>query len=99
MKRRKFMKLMSMGVAAIIAASTFGVAQAQQNHFGPDPKTCVSNVSALDTNGDSYVDNTEMAEYGRIENNVDTNGDGRISAQETTVACRDGALQALKPQG
>ena len=93
------MKLTSLGVAALISVGTFGTAFAQSKTFGADPQNCVSNVSALDTNGDSYVDNGEMATYSRIETNVDTDGDGRISRNEVTVACRDGALDALQPKG
>ena len=93
------MKFINLGVAALMTAGTFGTAFAQQTTFSPDPRNCVSNVSALDTNGDNYVDNTEMAEYGRIETNVDTDRDGRISSNEVTVACRDGALEALQPKG
>jgi hypothetical protein len=92
------MKIMSLGAAAILAATTFGAAQAAQNTFAANPENCVANVAALDLNGDSYVDSQEMAQYGRIESNVDTDGDGRISNQETTVACRDGALAALEPK-
>jgi hypothetical protein len=88
------MRIMSLGAAAIIAATTFGAAQAQK----VNPENCVANVAALDVNGDGYVDSQEMAQYGRIETNVDTDGDGRISNQETTVACRDGAMAALKPK-
>jgi hypothetical protein len=92
-------KLVSLGVAALIGAGMFSGAFAQSNTFGADPQTCVSNIGALDTNGDGFVDNREMAAYGRIESNVDTNGDGRISSNEVVVACRDGALEALKPNG
>ena len=93
------MKIVNLGVAALISVGTFGTAFAQSKTLGPDPQNCVSRVSALDTNGDSYVDNREMAEYGRIETNVDTNGDGRISSNEVTVACRNGAMDALQPEG
>ena len=93
------MKLLNLGVAALLSAGTFGAALAQQNSFSPDPRNCVSNVSALDVNGDSYVDNREMAEYGRVQTNVDIDGDGRISPNEMVVACRDGALEALEPKG
>ena len=86
-------------MAALISVGTFSTAFAQSNTFAPDPRNCVSNVSALDTNGDCYVDNREMAEYGRIETNVDTDRDGRISRTEVTVACRDDALEALQPKG
>ena len=93
------MRFTSLGVAALLSVGTFSTAFAQSKTFSADPQNCVSNVSALDTNGDSYVDNREMAEYGRIETNVDTNRDGRISSNEVTVACRDGALDALQPKG
>lgn len=63
-----------------------------------NPDNCVADIGALDANGDGYVDNTEYASYGRVEMNVDTDGDGRISADERIVACREGALQALKPE-
>ena len=93
------MRFTSLGVAALLSVGTFSTAFAQSNTFAPDPRNCVSNVSALDINDDSYVDNREMAEYGRIETNVDTNRDDRISRNEVTVACRDGALEALQPKG
>jgi len=92
-------KFTSLGVAALLGVGTFSTAFAQSNTFSADPQNCVSNVSALDTNRDSYVDNSEMAEYGRIETNVDTDRDGRISPKEVTVACRDGALETLQPKG
>jgi hypothetical protein len=98
-KRRILVKLVSLGVAALVGVGSFGTAFAQSKTFAPDPQTCVSNVSALDVNADTFVDNREMAQYGRIETNVDTDGDGRISSNEVTVACRDGALDALEPEG
>ena len=56
------MKFTSLGVAALLGVGTFSTAFAQSNTFSADPQNCVSNVSALDTNRDSYVDNSEMAE-------------------------------------
>ena len=84
--------------AALAAALVFSpIAQAKDMYTDPDK--CVAEVGALDVNGDGYVDNDEYAAYGRVETNVDTDGDGRISGDEKVVACKDGAMQALKPKG
>ncbi len=39
-----------------------------------------------------------MAKYGKIDTKVDTNGDGRLSKKEMTVACNDKTMQALEPK-
>ncbi len=92
------MKISTFALAAAMTAASFGVASAQSGAFKSDPSQCMANVGALDKNGDGFLDNTEMSAYGRVETNVDVNGDGRISAQEMTVVCRDGASQALQPK-
>lgn len=93
------MKITTFAIAAAMTAASFGVASAQSgSSFKSDPSQCMANVGALDKNGDGFLDNSEMSAYGRVETNVDVNGDGRISAQEMTVVCRDGAAQALQPK-
>lgn len=92
------MKFASFALAAALSAASFGVAQAQSPTLMEDPQLCVSRVAALDQNRDTYVDAGEYESYGRIATNVDLDGDGRISAEERVVACRDGALEALRPQ-
>ncbi|WP_088342536.1 MULTISPECIES: hypothetical protein [Rhodomicrobium] len=93
------MKFSSFALAAALSAASYGVAQAQSsNTLTEDPRLCVSRATALDVNRDTYIDAQEYESYGRIATNVDTNGDGRISAEERTVACRDGALEALRPK-
>ena len=93
------MKLTSMTFAAAIAAGLAFAPVAQAKEMYTDPEKCIAEIGELDANNDGYVDNTEYSKYGRIEMNVDTDRDGRISNDEKVVACKAGAMQALAPKG
>lgn len=86
-----------MTLAAAMATGLALSPAAHAKEMYTDPDKCVSEIGALDKNGDGYVDNTEHSQYGRIDTNVDTDGDGKISGDEKVVACKGGAMQALNP--
>ncbi len=89
--------VLKLALAGVLSVAAMSPAFAQSVYSSPE--NCVAEVGKLDTNGDGYVDNTEASQYGRIETNVDTNGDGRLSADERTVACKSGLMDAFKPSG
>lgn len=91
------MKFTSVGLASLMVLGLASLANAQENRF-QSPDQCVSEVGALDANGDGFVDNTEYAQYGDIQTNVDTDSDGRISRDELTVACDSDLANALMPK-
>lgn len=92
------MKLLPTTLAVMMAAGLSFASLAQAQEMYTDPDKCVSEIGALDANGDGYVDNTEYSAYGTIETNVDTDGDGKISNDEKVVACKGGAMKALAPK-
>lgn len=92
------MKLTNIALAALISAGAIGGFTTANAAPYTDPEMCVADIGKLDLNGDGFVDNTEMAEYDQIKTGVDTDGDGKISNEETTVACKNGAVDALKPK-
>ena len=53
-------------------------------------------MDALDVNGDGYIDKAELGDTVKVDPGVDQDGDGRISNEEQAVACRTGAVTALK---
>ncbi len=92
------MKLSHMALAALVtvggATGISAVNAASPDYV--DPQLCVADVGKLDANGDGYVDSREYPNFSKIESDVDVNGDGRISAEERTVACKKGAVDALE---
>lgn len=93
------MKYSMFAVAATIAAGLALSPAVNAKEMYTDPDKCVSEIGALDANGDGFVDNTEYSQYGKIDTNVDTDGDGTISEDEKVVACKAGAMEALAPKG
>ncbi|MBU1211337.1 MAG: hypothetical protein KJ587_08700 [Alphaproteobacteria bacterium] len=91
------MRLAMMTLTTVMATSMALATVAQAQEMYTDPDKCVAEVGKLDVDGDGYVDNNEYSAYGRIETNVDTDKDGKISGDEKVVACKGGAMQALKP--
>ena len=85
------MKLASIGMALLLCV---GAAHAAAPYGSTEE--CLTALGALDVDGDGYVDKAELADNVRIEANVDSDGDGRISNAEQTVACRTGAVTGLK---
>lgn len=91
------MKTLTMGLVTLIFMGLTQFANAQSSVY-TNPEECSADVGALDVNNDGYVTDAEMAGRGTIETNVDTDGVGRISRDEMTVACNDKTMQALKPK-
>ncbi|MEL7303869.1 MAG: hypothetical protein AAGJ53_09270 [Pseudomonadota bacterium] len=88
------MKTLSMlALAATLPFVALSGAQAATMYTDPD--ACIADYGKLDTNGDGFTDNTEMSEYARVEQNVDVDGDGKYSAEERTVACKEGRMSAF----
>lgn len=54
---------------------------------------CVADMTKLDANSDGFVMPDEMPSFETVRANVDTNNDGRISAEERTVVCKDSSLR------
>ena len=84
------MKLASFGLAALLCLGALSAAQAAA--YG-STEEC---LGALDIDGDGYVDKAEQTGSVKIETGADSDGDGRLSNAEQTVACRTGAVTALK---
>ena len=91
------MKHMNVALASLLLLGAAGVAQAQNSPYAT-PQECTADVTALDVNNDGYVTSEEISGRGTIETNVDTDGDGRISLQEMTVACNSKTMEALTPK-
>jgi hypothetical protein len=87
------MKLPSVCLWALLCLGTLGSANAAP--YG-STEECLGAMEALDADGDGYVDKTEQGDTIVVEAAVDKDGDGRISNAEQTVACRTGAVTAVK---
>ena len=90
------MKTLTMGLTTLMIMGMAGVANAQTSVY-QDPDKCSAEVGALDVNNDRYISDAEIEGRGSISTNVDTDGDGRISQEEMTVACDNKLMEALKP--
>jgi hypothetical protein len=90
------MKLAHAAIASILILAPAGTAFAQQDVF-TSPDECMNNALSLDANGDGFLDAQERIGNERIQTNVDTNGDGRISQSEMTVLCNSATSDALQP--
>ena len=92
------MKHLNIALASLLlVGAAGGVANAQNSPY-LNAQECTSEVSALDVNSDGYVTSEEIRGRGTIETNVDTDGDGRISQNEMTVACNSKTMEALTPK-
>ncbi|MEL6299221.1 MAG: hypothetical protein AAFV26_07095 [Pseudomonadota bacterium] len=83
-------------LALAAALPLFAISGATAATMYTDPDACVADYNKLDVNKDGYVDNTEASEYASVETNVDVDGDGKYSADERTVACKEGRMSAFK---
>jgi hypothetical protein len=77
--------LMSLGALGSVNAAAYG-----------STEECLGAMEALDVDGDGYLDKAEQGDKIKVEAAVDGDSDGRISNAEQTVACRTGAVTALK---
>lgn len=90
------MKLAHAAIASLLILAPAGAAFAQQDVF-TSPDECMNSALSLDANGDGFLDARERLGNERIQTNVDTNGDGRISRSEMTVLCNSATSDALQP--
>jgi hypothetical protein len=83
--------------AALTIAAGASAAQALPAVGEPydSPAQCIADYSRLDTNHDGRIDTKESEKYPGIRENVDVNGDGIISGDESTVACKKGLARAF----
>jgi hypothetical protein len=89
------MKSLNLGLSTLMLVGMMGYANAQQSVY-QNPEQCKTDVTALDANTDGFVDATEMGNRGKIQTNVDVDGDGMISRDELVVACDNSLVEALE---
>ena len=88
------MKLAAFGLVALLSLGVASAADAAGAYASTEE--CLAAVGALDVDGDGYVDKGEQGDVIKFEASVDRDGDGRLSNEEQTAACRTGAVTALK---
>ena len=86
------MKLASVGLAACLCLGTVSAANAAAAYGSTEE--CLAALGALDSDG--YVDKAEQTDSVKVDAGADSDGDGRLSNAEQTVACRTGAVTATK---
>jgi len=85
--------IMKYSLLPLMILALLTAANAQSRY--QDPERCKAEMIELDKDGDGYISDEEMGEYGRISTRVDTDGDGRISRDELVVACDSNLVEAL----